>query len=87
MVKESQLKYLKTIRGSYLMITESQLKYLKTLMSKPYPLLDSDGEQIVHNYLLSKKVKLDGLSKQDASLLISLLKSANKYSEVVTTNE
>ena len=57
-------------------ITENQVKYLKTLMNKDYSTLLRDSpETLVGEYL----DKLTDLDKQQASVVIGLLSSINKF--------
>lgn len=66
-------------------ITDNQVKYLKTLMNKDYSLLLRDSpETLVGEYLDNHQVKeLTDLDKQQASVVIGLLSSVNKFQKTL----
>ena len=66
-------------------ITDNQVKYLKTLMNKDYSTLLRDSpETLVGEYLDKHQVEaLTDLDKQQASVVIGLLSSINKFQKAL----
>lgn len=61
-------------------ITDSQIKYLKMLMDNNYSILNDTPESLVSAYMDKQQVNsLDDLNKKQASILIGLLSSVNKF--------
>ena len=61
-------------------ITDSQIKYLKMLMDNNYSILNNPPEALVSDYMDKQQVNsLDDLNKKQASILIGLLSSVNKF--------
>lgn len=61
-------------------ITDSQVKYLKMLMDNNYSILNNPPETLISDYMDKQQVSsLDDLNKKQASILIGLLSSVNKF--------
>ena len=61
-------------------ITDNQIKYLKMLMDNNYSILNDTPESLVSAYMDKQQVNsLDDLNKKQASILIGLLSSVNKF--------
>ena len=61
-------------------ITDSQIKYLKMLMDNNYSILSNPPEALISAYMDKQQVNsLDDLNKKQASILIGLLSSVNKF--------
>ena len=61
-------------------ITDSQIKYLKMLMDSNYSILNNPPEALISAYMDKQQVNsLDDLNKKQASILIGLLSSVNKF--------
>lgn len=61
-------------------ITDNQIKYLKMLMDNNYSILNDTPESLVSAYMDKNQVdSLNDLDKKQASIVIGLLSSVNKF--------
>ena len=61
-------------------ITDNQTKYLKMLMDNNYSILNDTPESLVSAYMDKQQVdSLNDLDKKQASIVIGLLSSVNKF--------
>lgn len=61
-------------------ITDNQIKYLKMLMDNNYSILNDTPESLVSAYMDKQQVdSLNDLDKKQASIVIGLLSSVNKF--------